>query len=600
MFIKSVEIKNFRSIINEKIELNNIVVLIGNNDAGKSNYMKALNLFFNGQTDFNTAFNFEHDYCKYARVASQKAKEIIITVGFTPPDSFKEKETIYWKKVWRAQGEMKDKEKKYLSNKSEAALARSRANHWIAHLKYRYVPAIKSDQYFQELLGDLNDTLAESVEKDIKTASLAFNQKIQESTTEISKELSTRLSLDSCLNIPSDLRKIFQTLDFSTKYGEIELSLKNRGDGIKSRHIPVVLKFLAEQDNKSRTQGAPKIDTVWGFEEPENNLELAKAFELAKDFYDYSKSVQIILSTHSTAFYSIKQLDQIFIDIKKFNSSIITTYFVDKDTINKYSSKARNVDKEKEFVHNRIGLMPIISPYILDKVKEAKFLEEKYEVLKAKLAEESKPVLVTEGKTDPIILINAWRKLYPDTTIPLKIISCDTTPDSQTETAGSGTLKDALNSYRPDLPPMIGLFDRDDAGINAYTNLNNNFYEEYSIKVQKNGRCFALCIPQIPQKHEYCEVNNLPIEFLFPEECIIKKNKNGYGLEFRQLKRKVSVEGKIENEMDTTEPYYRKIVKNKVLFAKEIVPTFNIDEFENFKILFTEILKIIPKIKIAP
>ena len=45
MIIKSIQIKNFRSIVNEHIDASNLTLFVGNNDAGKSNIIKALNLF---------------------------------------------------------------------------------------------------------------------------------------------------------------------------------------------------------------------------------------------------------------------------------------------------------------------------------------------------------------------------------------------------------------------------------------------------------------------------------------------------------------------------------------------------------------------------
>lgn len=47
MILTSVKIKNFRSIEDRTIDLQDLAVFVGNNDAGKSNVLKALNLFFN-------------------------------------------------------------------------------------------------------------------------------------------------------------------------------------------------------------------------------------------------------------------------------------------------------------------------------------------------------------------------------------------------------------------------------------------------------------------------------------------------------------------------------------------------------------------------
>ncbi len=53
--IHSIRIKNFRSIKNEYLEAKDMNIFVGLNDAGKSNVLKALNLFFCGETDYKTA-----------------------------------------------------------------------------------------------------------------------------------------------------------------------------------------------------------------------------------------------------------------------------------------------------------------------------------------------------------------------------------------------------------------------------------------------------------------------------------------------------------------------------------------------------------------
>ena len=50
-YVKSIHIKNFRSILDERIDLSDYNCFVGKNDSGKSNVLKALNLFFNGKSD---------------------------------------------------------------------------------------------------------------------------------------------------------------------------------------------------------------------------------------------------------------------------------------------------------------------------------------------------------------------------------------------------------------------------------------------------------------------------------------------------------------------------------------------------------------------
>ena len=78
--IKHIRIKNFRSIVDLSIKTTEMNIFVGLNDAGKSNVLKALNLFFNGETEPGVKYDFETDYSKYAPVRKKKAREITIAI----------------------------------------------------------------------------------------------------------------------------------------------------------------------------------------------------------------------------------------------------------------------------------------------------------------------------------------------------------------------------------------------------------------------------------------------------------------------------------------------------------------------------------------
>ena len=62
--LKNVSISNFKSLLNVNVPLKPLTVLIGNNDTGKSSFLRALNLLGNGgQTvDDNDFFRKERSY----------------------------------------------------------------------------------------------------------------------------------------------------------------------------------------------------------------------------------------------------------------------------------------------------------------------------------------------------------------------------------------------------------------------------------------------------------------------------------------------------------------------------------------------------------
>ena len=60
--IEKIEINHFRSIYKVEIDrLSHVNVFSGLNDVGKSNVIKALNLFFKNQVDWQTDLDFQRD-----------------------------------------------------------------------------------------------------------------------------------------------------------------------------------------------------------------------------------------------------------------------------------------------------------------------------------------------------------------------------------------------------------------------------------------------------------------------------------------------------------------------------------------------------------
>ncbi|MEY3499620.1 MAG: hypothetical protein RL308_1289, partial [Bacteroidota bacterium] len=242
MIIKEVRIRNFRSIVKADLVLNNLSIFVGLNDVGKSNVLKALNLFFNNETDYEKELNFSQDYCKFTPIRQKKAEEIIIEIIFHAPQNYKESKDIIWKKIWRKSGIHLD-DTKFIDNTSFPI--KSKLNFWLQNIRYSYVPAIRDTSYFQILLAKLHDSLAETIETELRIAGDDFIQKIKLNTKGMIEEIDNRLLINSQIKLPSNLQSLFKTLDFSTTEGAFEISLSNRGDGIKTRYIPVILKFIS-------------------------------------------------------------------------------------------------------------------------------------------------------------------------------------------------------------------------------------------------------------------------------------------------------------------------------------------------------------------
>lgn len=337
-------------------------VIVGLNDVGKSNLLKALNLFFNGETDFNTKFRFEDDFCKFATVRKHAAPEIEISITFKIPDRYKKQGKIIWKKKWRRGSSEVFKSEITDETGREYSANRGKTQVWLQRLRYYYIPAIKDDRFFSYLIGEMHDALNEVDSQTFGEASHKFIDGIERQVESLVNEIGSKLNYNSSISIPSDFKQLFSTLTFVINDNKKDISLLKHGDGIKAQYIPIVLKFIA-QTLQRRHGKEVNSDIIWGFEEPENNLEMSKAFDLAKVFFEYSKGIQIFINTHSPAFYLLS---------KKKHVNLF--WAEKKESATEY--KQHNPD-DLGIINEKIGLAPIIADYVSEKEIELKELREK-------------------------------------------------------------------------------------------------------------------------------------------------------------------------------------------------------------------------------
>jgi predicted ATP-dependent endonuclease of OLD family len=106
MHITTLKIKRFKSLLDvELTNLDNLVILIGKNDAGKSNLSESLNLFFQmfpNKQDDQIGGQFEHLW-HFDVEPSQEPIEIVVTLDFDDSELPKEGRKEYLRKILRGQ-----------------------------------------------------------------------------------------------------------------------------------------------------------------------------------------------------------------------------------------------------------------------------------------------------------------------------------------------------------------------------------------------------------------------------------------------------------------------------------------------------------------
>lgn len=136
---------------------------------------------------------------------------------------------------------------------------------------------------------------------------------------------------------------------------------------------------------------------------------------------------------------------------------------------------------------------------------------DKYHELQAKLADSTKPIVITEGKTDWKHLKTAIKKLSID--IDIDFFEYD-------DNLGDTVLNELLMSYAriPQLRPIIGIFDRDNTQLMTNIGINDCPYKVMGSNV------YAFAIPLV---HEDIYGKFTSIEHYYKREDLTKFDENG-------------------------------------------------------------------------
>ncbi len=410
--IDSIRIKYYRSILNTTrgnqtfFNTSDLNIIVGSNDAGKSNYLRALNLFFNNASDIGSSFNFRQDFSFQRLGVRREESRIEIELIINPPlkQAFKNNGQVKWSKIWKENSLEPSESFEYVNGEKFTANFKSSYYKWLKKIKFKYVPAIKSQQYFNDLMYDLYDVM----QKDTKELENEFNKQVKEKTTLISEQINNRLNIESVLQFKGSFRDLFDRLQFGSNDGKLMLS--HRGDGVKVRHIPVILQSIAEEELKEVRIKEPKSNTIWGFEEPENNLEYESAKKLADSFIEYidainfdgkyghcDEGIQIFVTTHSPIFYTLSNSEN-----HKIHSFYVTKNEEGVSTI-------RTITNDQNLIlENEMKLLPLIElSRHWKKVKEdIESLNQENRAVKEQLASFSnnyKCIFLTEDKKQGLI-----------------------------------------------------------------------------------------------------------------------------------------------------------------------------------------------------
>lgn len=505
--IDSITIRYFRSVYTLSLsKCQDITVITGKNDVGKSNILKALNLFFCQQTDYNQSFSFFDDYSflrrKEVRQDTIRGQQFIsISVRFIrgdrmqnslPPSFTVTKKWDMHTSEYKQTSDVHSRMINYAESKgmrySEKTTTTSLST-FLNRIRFIYIPAIKDEHVFAGAINTLQESLFDSknqrlLDEPIGKANLA----IQSIISDLQDDFERATGIKNQIELPTTLNYKNGLLQVNTPMADGNLTIDKRGDGIRTHYIPKILHYVATHS---------KNMFIWGFEEPENSYEYYRCMQVADEFdNEYCNESQIFITSHSPAFFSERE-----------NKYIVRIMNENGKTV---------LSDSTEPLEQELGYINLYRRYL----EEVKKLQAETQQQRNELAQLHEivssleiPLILTEGKTDTSLLKLAIQKLGLD-----RYARIDIRPILSKESSNNDELLQYLKNLRDNehpVHPIIGMFDRDTPIKIKIGTEDIDVRDKDYVELAPNVYAFAIPIP-----HGRTQSDQVSIEHYFTDDEI--------------------------------------------------------------------------------
>lgn len=318
ILLKSVQVVGFRSLENCGLaQLGHCHALVGKNSSGKSNILRALNLFFNDEVDNGRELAFDTDY--FAKPQRKQKRRISIRVEFELPGAFTfRKQQSYLsalgprfsiERTWELDQRRRVNTSYSISSGGEpVANAEELAPQFLQLVTFRYIPnrSVPAD-----ILRSESQTLATSLVRRMKDQSPG--QKLMSELTDAAGRLleGATKELKACgapLASPqvatAELSQMLLMSGFQARApngGFVQD--ENWGAGHQAFFLYQVLRAL---DTDYRRYFGWRQATIWAVEEPESALHRELESRLAMLMRGWAlepaNRLQVLMTTHSPVF----------------------------------------------------------------------------------------------------------------------------------------------------------------------------------------------------------------------------------------------------------------------------------------------------------
>ncbi len=386
---QSFEIKRYRSLVSLKLGISNSepVVICGENNIGKTNYLRALNLFFNHIYD-SSLFTVKEDIPNHIYHGSRGAGFNTELIGeFVKED---DKKTI--KVTFKGDGKIDYK----INNKK---VDFNDVNKILKDFKFFFVESNNIDlpQLMSEVLE--KDGLLKLDKK--RTMQSRPLEKLQE-FIDLSKEAISDIEkeINKCFEKLTDfdgilkgkkikinfaeyekLRDVIKNMTSITLYDGNNNGIASKGSGAQRAVFISLMQYIAKNTKKS---------VVWGIDEPEVFLQprlQKKLFSVIKDIVS-TKRQPVILTTHSQNFISLSDLSSTHI----FQGKIEEKEYARKPGQKFYETNTSNLVVKSDFeksvkikehlgINNNDGWEILPYNLVVEGEEDKKYLEALFSIL---------------------------------------------------------------------------------------------------------------------------------------------------------------------------------------------------------------------------
>lgn len=391
ILISKIEIDGFRSIRKAVIDgLGTLTVFAGLNNSGKSNVLRALNAFFNSETDPGQFIDVDRDYFR-PDLTKKKRKRIRIAVTFSLPANFRFRAGLQTVELLLGGSSFtigKDWTRgrvlpTYSLNGTELGLDdQQRVDQFLQLIKFRYIPnRVVPTEVIRSEHQSLRDVLVRRLARHGKRDKAAFDA-IRDTSEKMIKSLAQRFAR-ACpgqgevrLATPSSWHDMAFAFGYRLSRGGIEIDDDAQGSGIQSL---LMLETLYLIDRDYFQQFGWRQAAIWGIEEPESSLhtslEAQVAAYLAQIAREPSNRLQILCTSHSDL-------------ILQYAEKVVVAEQRNGESVFGHEPRARDaLDRLC-----RSGVSRWVHPLLFHPLD---------------------PLVLVEGKYDCVFLEEAWRLLAP-------------------------------------------------------------------------------------------------------------------------------------------------------------------------------------------